>query len=382
VEVLLEAGAPTCDRSYAALQHAVELRRPDLAALLLRHGASASDVSLCDVIGNGCDTSLIDVLLAAGANLVDEEPIAWGLINCIWPTLKLVKQHVTAAPTLALQVNTALRHHAHEGNAKWVSLTLWAGGDPLARGPYDLGQDWYDEAHPGENAVELAASRGHVEVLQQSKMRTAIRSSAGAGDGLLTEACRSSNCEVIDAVIRAGHSPRTMPDGGSACVERVVDGMVFDVMLDHARLGYYGSGRPNDSSGARSRMGVLHSLLAHGARWQPTSKDAIARVRKSLLKLAPAFSMEFAWLMKRFGAARRGDVRELLTTAAMRRHLSEQKADLTRLVDGIPEVLSTTTQPSAPPTPTPIRPRTAVQAAADAANAADGLSDAEGSHSP
>lgn len=351
VQVLVAAGAPTCDRSYVALRHALELRRPDLARLLLEHGADPSQVSLCEVIENGCDPQVIGLLLDVGKNLVDEQPIAWGLIQRIWPTLKLVKQHLAACPDLLLQVNTALRHHAHEGNAKWVALTLWAGGDPLARGPYDIDQDWYSESDPGSNAIELAASRGHVDVLQDRKLLRAIKSAGAEGTGLLAAACRSSDRRVLELVLRNGHSPQRLPNQGTEAVERVVGDMAFDLVMAQMRTRSYG-GLTHFSSTARARMGVIHALLAHGARWLPENKDAIARVRKPLLKLEPAFSMEFAWLMKQHGSARRADVRDLLTTPTMRRHLSGERVSLERLLSGIPE------EPS--PSPGPLVDRVAV----------------------
>ncbi len=45
VQALLEAGAPLRVGSYNALEHAVDLRRPDLAAMLVRHGARVADVN-------------------------------------------------------------------------------------------------------------------------------------------------------------------------------------------------------------------------------------------------------------------------------------------------------------------------------------------------
>jgi hypothetical protein len=35
----------------------------------------------------------------------------------------------------------ALRHHCEEGNFKWVSLLLWAGADPSAKGPDSHDED-------------------------------------------------------------------------------------------------------------------------------------------------------------------------------------------------------------------------------------------------
>jgi len=59
----------------------------------------------------------------------------------------------------------------------------------------------------------------------------------------------------------------------------------------------------------------VESALAHGARWLPESRDDIAGVRRSLLKMAPGYLLEFLWLLRAYRAARRRDVVELFRTA-------------------------------------------------------------------
>jgi hypothetical protein len=310
--------------------------RTDLVRLLLQHAANADEVSMCSVIEHGCRPEVVDMLLAAGKNLIDEEPIAWGLINCVHPTLGLVKRFVAKQPDLMRQVDIALRYHAKNGNEKWVALTLWAGGDPLARGPDDLDQDFYSDEYPGMSAVEVAAFYDQFEVLQQKKMLRAIEACTADTEVLLT-VCRTGSSRIFALFLQRGHSPALLPDRGSKAIENAVDGMAMQVMLERMRFGNYDSKQPRDSSGARDRMALLHMLIAHGARWMPENKHAIGHVRKPFLKLVPAFSMEFAWLMKQYGAARRADVRDLLTTPTMRRHLSGERVSLQRVLDGIPE---------------------------------------------
>jgi hypothetical protein len=345
VEVLLKAGAPSSDRGYSALSHAIDMGRPDLAKLLLKYGANADEVSMCSVIERGCRPEVVDMFLAAGKNLVDEEPIAWGLINCIRPTLGLLKRFVEKQPELMCQVDTALRYHAKKGNEKWVALTLWAGGNPLARGPDDLDQAYYDDEDPGMNAVELAAFYDRFEVLQQRKMLRAIEASATDAAGL-RRVCWTSNARILELFLQRGHSPTRLPDKGTETIKSIVQGMESQVWLDRIHFGNYDRKLPGDTSGARDRMALLHMLVAHGARWLPEDKYAIGDVRKPLLRLVPAFSMEFAWLMKRYGAARRADVTALFATPTMRRHLSGQRTDLERIVNGIPQEIAAAPPPT------------------------------------
>lgn len=129
VQVLLEAGAPVREGGYDALDHAVEMRRADLAALLFAQGADVNSVSMRFVVEMR-QPEMVDLFLANGASLVRDNPIAWGLIHKIRPALGLLKRHLPERPELMLQAELALRHHASQGNTKWVALTLWAGADP------------------------------------------------------------------------------------------------------------------------------------------------------------------------------------------------------------------------------------------------------------
>jgi len=338
VELLLQAGSPTSHRGNSALAFAIEMGRPDLAKLLLKHGADASQVPMWSVIDRGCRLDVIDMLLAAGKNLVDDRPIAWGLIHCIRPTLGLLKRHVAEHPELMRQVDLALRYHAKQGNQKWVALTLWAGADPLARGPDDLDRE-EDGDYPGKNAVELAAFYDQFEVLQQKPMLRAIEACVADTEVFLS-VCSTGNSRVLDLFLKRGHSPARLPDRGTQAIENVVSAMAMQPLFDRIRYGGYDNKEPADTSGARDRMALLHMLVANGARWMPEDKQAIGHIRRSLLKLVPAFAMEFAWLMKQYGAARQADVRDLLGAPSMRRHLAGERTSLDRILAGIPEEVS------------------------------------------
>ena len=121
VQVLLEAGAPQHERSYRALDHAVDLRRPDLAELLFKHGADVQDVSMRFVLETW-SPEMIALFLSHGASLERGRPVAWALIAKIRSVLGLLKREIGTYPDLRAQAGIALRYHASEGNTKWVSL--------------------------------------------------------------------------------------------------------------------------------------------------------------------------------------------------------------------------------------------------------------------
>ncbi len=157
---------------------------------------------------------------------------------------------------------------------------------------------------------------------------------------MLLSVCSTGKSRILELFLQRGHSPARLPDRGTKAIESVVSGMAMQLLFERVRYGGYDSKLPGDCSGARDRMALLHMLVANGARWIPEDKQAIGGVRRSLLRLVPAFAMEFAWLMKQYGAARRADVRDLLGAPSMRRHLAGERTSLERILAGIPEEIA------------------------------------------
>jgi hypothetical protein len=342
IQVLLEVGAPPHEGTYDALEHAISLRRPDLAALLIQHGAQVDDVSMRFVI-EMWQPEIVDLFLANGASLVRGNPIAWGLIHKIRPTLGLLKRFAPEQPELMRQADIALRFHAGDGNAKWVALMLWAGADPWTRGPDRLDDaDDEDADEDGEhaNAVELAITRGNLEVLRQKKLLTAPDVARPETLRILEEACHAPDSQALSLLLERGYSPELLPDHGTAAITSLLHSMSWD--FSFPLPGAWSDTRsPNgiDSTRARERMKMLHMIVARGAKWLPADKRAIGDARRSLLKMAPDYVLEFVWLMREHAAARRRDVQELLRTPSMARLLSKDRERVASLVAGIPEEL-------------------------------------------
>jgi hypothetical protein len=338
VQVLLEAGAPVCHGYYNALDHAVELRRPDLAALLIQHGAKVGDVSMRFVI-EMWHPEMIELFLSNGASLTEDNPIAWGFVYKIRPTLGLLKRFVGENPALMKQANLALRFHAGEGNPKWVALLLWAGADPWAWGPDRIEEaDAEGDENDFSSAVELAVSRGKLEVLALKKLLPASDAGRPEAMRLLRDTCFAPSSEVLSLLLDRGFSPALLPDHGSEAIRSMINTMSWDLSIERLS-GLRDSRSPPgiDSDHARERMKMLHMLVAHGAKWLPEDKHAIADVRKCLSKMKPDYVLEFLWLMKTYGAARRSDVQELLRTPTMARLLGQEREHASCLVDEIPE---------------------------------------------
>lgn len=331
VQVLLEAGAPYRVGNYNALQHAVDLRRGDLATMLVRHGARVTDVSMRRVI-EMWDAEIVDLFLSNGADLEDGKPVAWGLIEKMRPALGLLKRFGASQPRIMKQAACALRHHAFEGNVKWVSLLLWAGADPWLSGSTDPDHD-----EDCFNALEWAVMSGKVEVLRVKKM-VAARQQNRPESARLLDHCRDS--DVLALLIAEGYRPEHLPDRGTRCIASLVQSLTwasYDMSSylhsnDRAR-------RDLDSTRAREQLKMVHALVAHGAKWLPKDKNEIGHVRRALLMMKRDYLLEFAWMMHRYKAAQRPDVKELFRTSSVSTLLGDGLPKAQDLIGQLPESL-------------------------------------------
>jgi hypothetical protein len=349
VQVLLEAGAPPNEGNYRALDHAVDLRRPDLAELLFQHGAKVEDASMQFVL-EMWDPAMVDLFLSRGASLERGRPVAWALMVKMRPVLGLLKRLGGEMPDLMVQAAIALRYHALEGNPKWVSLLLWAGADPCERGPYRM-EDLEEESEEDEeppNAIELAVLYGKLDILKLPRMMAACRPPRQPTARLFDYAS-SAEPELLSFLFAQGHRPDSLPDRGTRAISHLVHSMTYDFSVSHPT---FGEPRTSgiDSSRARERMKALHMMLVQGARWLPESRDDIGEVRRSLLKMAPGYLLEFVWLLRAYRAARRRDVVELFRTPSVNRVLSDKRATAEEILAGIPDEVADSPETAAAPT--------------------------------
>ena len=129
---LIAKNEPTQSAKDAALSSAVSSRRLDLVELLVAHGADVRAVPLVEVLINW-DPKLMRFFLDHGADPVDGRPFAEAFREKIRTTLRVFvdyrQSHSELAVQLQEQVDCALRYFCGQGDLKWVSLMMWAGGD-------------------------------------------------------------------------------------------------------------------------------------------------------------------------------------------------------------------------------------------------------------
>jgi len=339
IQILAEAGAPLQDGSYHALDHAVRLRRADIVTILFKHGARVADVSMITAVDHW-DRAIIDLLIDSGADLEAEHPVAWALIYKIRPALGLVKRFGDVHPHVMRQAEVALRHHAYEGNVKWVSLLLWAGADPLARGPERfeyIDEDGFDEEF--ESALELAVQAGKVDVLHIKGMARLLGSSIPGTERLIEKACHSSDDAALRLLLERGFRLEPLPDHGTATINLLLETMCWEIP-DHVTW-QWGERSPKniDSYRAKDCMEKIRLLLAHGGRWLPADKREIRAARRCLLKMAPAYTVKFIQMLKTHNASQRADVVELYRTSTIRKLLAADHGRVSKFIETLPEAI-------------------------------------------
>ena len=131
VEVLLKAGAVLePDDWRSPMSMALTQRRFDLIKLLVAHGYDPTSIDMKEVFQTW-DPEIMEYFIDLGADVEGGNPLAYALCNRIQTSLRILKRDRDRFPSFQEQANIALRHHAKEGNLKWVSLLLWAGADPM-----------------------------------------------------------------------------------------------------------------------------------------------------------------------------------------------------------------------------------------------------------
>ena len=176
------------------------------------------------------------------------------------------------------------------------------------------------------------------------RMTAASRPPRQPAGRLLEHACYHSEPELLSFIFAQGHLPSSLPDRGTRALNRLLHYMTFDPSI----YSPFRDQRPSpiDSTRARAHMKAVHMMLAHGAMWQPTDDRDLGNVRRAFLKMAPAYLLEFAWLLRAYRAARRRDVLELFRTPSVSRLLGDKRVAADEILAGIPEQLAAATTPA------------------------------------
>ena len=314
VQVLLEGGAAVDEERYSPLRHALWKRRFDIVQLLVEHGADIHSVGMDEVFGTW-NNEIVEYFIDRGADLDTDQPLACALCSRIRTALGIFKKYEKKFPSFREQVNAALRYHCKEGNLKWVSLMLWAGGDPYAVGsdaPWgipDPEEDW--------TALELAAFYGHFDIFKLKAIQ--LDPNKPRSYELLRSACWKGNSALLKMLLDKGYDPKDLEDKGSSLIRSLISSMTwyFDSYL------FRRWDKDLDTSESREKIKMIHMLVRRGARWEPNDRSDISGVRRSFLKMTPDYIMEFIWIMSEYKACSLDAIEELMRTPSIRAFISK-----------------------------------------------------------
>jgi len=330
VQVLLKGGASTDTPGYSPLEHCLSKRRLDLVALLVDHGVSVRSVDI-ETVFETWDPNIMEFFIERGADVEIGKPLAWALINRIRTALFILKRHMDRFPTFPEQANIALRHHCGEGDMKWVSLLLYAGADPLVKGPDS--PDGEEDPEEFQNALEIAALCGHQKIFRMKKVRDALDPSNPSQNMLLTNACHGGSTDLLQALMQKGFDPVAHENCGTALIQSCLARLPWAV-----EPAYWLIDRPKgnlDGPRSRERMKMIHLLAQAGARWLPAEKYMLNEARRTLLKMTPDYTTEFVWIMSKYNACSRSDLHALLKHTGMRAHTSPHRKRIDELLTGM-----------------------------------------------
>lgn len=263
VEILLKAGIDQ-DEKNTLLNRVVWNSDLNLIRLLVEHGADIHAVDFDSVCSTG-NPEIIRFFLDRGMDAVTGNPFSHALKHPKRPFIGIYLRYRDKIPELKHQVNLALRHHAREGNLKWVSLLLWAGADPHVRLP-EIDSD----PDPDLDSTALEAVRaGHQEVIN----KIGIDPQKADLGRLLVEACLNAAWSLIERLLNLGAPPNGT--GDRAPMDCLLG--TFAWRIDS----FFG---PPSGADLHAIFTAILSLADRGGRWNP-ARSSLNRFRRDLYKL-------------------------------------------------------------------------------------------------
>ena len=348
VKVLLDGGTEVGPiDGYCPMRLALEKRRLDIVELLVEHGYSPDAIDIPCVLATW-DPAIMEYFVAAGCDFEKGNPIAWALCNKIRTALPLVKKYWDKFPSFPEQANIALRHHCQKGDAKWVSLLLWAGADPLAPGEADPDAE-LDVEEGGLSALGFAVLYQNYELLEIKAMKACLARPEVAS--ILSYFSGEKATPHLIEILRRGVNPNDQENGGCSAIQSAVDSF-YRYGQSRYRFDFLSRERSDsglDSDRSREFMKHIHLLMDAGGKWKP-SPDDIKSARKSLTKMIPEYTVEFIDLATRYRAASRADLEELIRTPTIKKLVGKHRRRIEERLDSLDADLSNGSECQAAPT--------------------------------
>jgi hypothetical protein len=306
----------------AALGYAVSSRRRDLIELLLANGADIKSLPLADVLLTW-EPRLIRFFLEQGADPLEGRPFAHAfgarVRTALRPFVDYKRLHPELDAQLQEQLDCALRHFCGEGDLKWVSLLMWAGGNPRSRGSC-LEKDYTEDPECYTSGLEEACRSENLDVLKKLKPDSTLDSLSE----LLQCAALWARKATLEYLLQIGANPNDKPNGGSSALDTALRDLNF------ARLDVYDSKRLKSKYDVSRPLDCVRELLSHGAIWNPDTYE-VNSLRRTLLECEPDVTIELLQIFRKHNACPAEKVHRLLGTPRMKEHLKPKTEALLRL---------------------------------------------------
>lgn len=310
VEVFLRAGIEQSKKDLALFQ-ATDNRKLGLVELLHAYGANPQAVDAQTVIDSR-DPAIIRWFVRQGMDLETGSPIAYAFRWAHRDFLGVYMDVRDQVPSARKQAAMALRHHAGDGNLKWVSLLLWAGADPrLAVPDVDADPDYEeDEREEDKNAVYQAVVRGQAEVIKKFKLDPTKDD--------LPELLRWSGIackpDVIQMILVLGSADQ-LSDPANEALKMAVHQLEWG-LGSISGWGYGGYDR------VESALKCIAVLAQHGARWNPPEIYEWSGLRRALGKTDDYRAIQTLKRLIDTGAIEQAVFAKLMSTPKMKEILS------------------------------------------------------------
>jgi hypothetical protein len=311
IELLLQHESDQAAKN-AVLIEACQERQVGVVELALKYGADPRAVSFLDAL-LAWDRRVVTVLLERGADVVTDYPFARAfqmrIRTALGCYLDCKRQRPDLADALQQQADMALRQACSDKNTKWVSLLLWVGADPRAKGLAvdDVNDpDIASDPEAQRSALQEACICGHVEIVKRLKPDPA----SDDVSELLREASTFAKRDAIAYLLSLGASPNDKPNGGSSALDGCLRALQWEDSY------HFHSNKVIPASNLTKSRAVISLLLERGALWRPDART-IADVRKALYHIDPEVITEITDRLRDHHACDDGVLHELLRTPKM-----------------------------------------------------------------
>lgn len=291
--------------------------------LALNHGASISGVSFRSVIETW-DRGIAHLFLEHGADPVTNAPFARAFKARVKAALGIFLDCKRARPDLAaalqLQADMALRQACQDEDLKWVSLLMWLGANPRAKGlaTDDLDSpDALEDPEYQQSALQIACRSKEPKILKRLKPDPTIddlRELMAAAASLITTP------ETVAYLVSLGADVNDRSDGESVLDACLRNFGWKETVWESSYLTCRHSTVPVSRLG--KSLDALRFLLEQGARWTPDDRS-VADTRRALYRIDGEGIVAVIELLRTHHACDEKVLKDLVRTEKMRGILAE-----------------------------------------------------------